>query len=190
MRSNHEMRICVFAGSAPGTKPEYAAAARDLGIAMAERRIDVVYGGARVGLMGVLADAALACGGRVTGVIPDALAAKEIAHRELSDLHVVRSMHERKAMMSKLADGFIALPGGLGTLEELFEVLTWAKLGIHQKPCGLLNVAGYFDPMIAFLGHVADEGFLTRSHVSTIAISSTPGALLDLLLTDGVHVGV
>lgn len=182
------MRICVFAGSAAGTRPEYSAAARDLGVALAERKIDVVYGGARVGLMGVLADAALDAGGHVTGVIPDALAAKEVAHRGLSDLHVVRSMHERKAMMTKLADGFVALPGGWGTLEELFEALTWGKLGIHQKPCGLLNVAGYFDPLLSFLGHAANEGFLTRAHVSTIAISSTPAALIDLMAAPAAFV--
>jgi uncharacterized protein (TIGR00730 family) len=184
------MRICVFAGSAPGTRPEYTTAARDLGLLLAERNIDIVYGGARVGLMGVLADAALGAGGRVTGVIPDALAAKEIAHRELSDLHVVRSMHERKAMMAKLADGFIALPGGWGTLEELFEVVTWSKLGLHQKPCGLLNVSGYFDPLLAFLGRAADEGFLTHSHIATLAVSGAPGALLEALLADSVRVSV
>jgi uncharacterized protein (TIGR00730 family) len=175
------MRICVFAGSALGTRPEYTSAARDLGLALAEREIDIVYGGARVGLMGVLADAALGAGRHVTGVIPDALAAREIAHRELSDLHVVGSMHERKAMMARLADGFIALPGGWGTLEELFEAVTWAKLGIHQKPCGLLNTAGYFDPLLAFLGHAADEGFLSHAPMSTIAVSSEPLALLDLM---------
>lgn len=175
------VRICVFAGSAPGSRPEYTTAARDLGIVLAQRDMGLVYGGARIGLMGVLADAVLESGGHVTGVIPDALAVKEIAHRELSDLHVVGSMHERKAMMAGLADGFIALPGGWGTLDELFEALTWAKLGIHQKPCGLLNVAGYFDPLLAFLGHAADEGFLTRAHMATIAVSSAPDALLDLM---------
>ena len=175
------MRICVFAGSASGARPEYAAAARDLGVALVQRDMGLVYGGARVGLMGLLADSMLAAGGHVTGVIPDALATKEIAHRDLSDLHVVRTMHERKAMMYKLADGFLALPGGWGTLEELFEALTWSKLGLHQKPCGLLNVSGYFDPLLSFLGHAADEGFLTRAHVSTISISTAPEALLDLM---------
>lgn len=175
------MRICVFAGSAPGTRSDYAAAARDLGVALALRDMGLVYGGARIGLMGVLADAVLDAGGHVTGVIPDALAAKEIAHRDLSDLHVVGSMHERKAMMTTLADGFIALPGGWGTLDELFEALTWSKLGLHRKPCGLLNVAGYFDPLLSFLGHAADEGFLTRAHMAAIAISSAPDALLNLM---------
>src|SRR6185295_2514744 len=138
-------RICVFAGSNNGARAEYLAAAQELGRALAQRHVGLVYGGARLGLMGALADAVLAARGHVTGVIPEALVAKEVAHDGLSDLRVVGSMHERKALMAGLADGFIALPGGWGTLEEFFEVLTWAQLGLHRKPCGLLNAGGFFD---------------------------------------------
>ena len=138
-------RICVFAGSNAGSRAEYVSAAQDLGRALVSRGIDVVYGGGKVGLMGALADAVLAAGGRIHGVIPEALVAKEVAHAGLTELQIVGSMHERKAAMADGADGFIALPGGWGTLEEFFEVLTWAQLGIHRKPCGLLNISGYFD---------------------------------------------
>jgi uncharacterized protein (TIGR00730 family) len=172
-------RVCVFAGSSAGSRIEYAAAARELGQALARRGVGLVYGGARAGLMGVLADAVLAGRGHVTGVIPQALVDKEIAHQGLSDLRVVRSMHERKAMMADLADGFIALPGGLGTLEELFEVLTWAQLGLHRKPCGLVNVRGYFDGLLSFVDHAIDERFVRSEYRSMILVSSSPGALLE-----------
>jgi uncharacterized protein (TIGR00730 family) len=174
-------RVCVFAGSAAGLRPEYRAAAEDLGRVLALRGIGVVYGGARVGLMGALADAALAAGGRVIGVIPSALMAKEIAHGDLTELRVVASMHERKALMSDLADAFVAIPGGWGTCEELFEVVTWAQLGLHRKPCGLLNVQGYFDPLLAFVAHAVGEGFIRTEHGSMISVASSPAVLLDLL---------
>ena len=173
--------ICVFTGSSRGTRPEYQAAAAELGSLLAARGIRLVYGGARVGLMGVVADAALASGGEVIGVIPAALVAKEVAHSGLTDLRVVDSMHERKALMSDLADAFVALPGGWGTLEEFFEVLTWAQLGLHRKPCGLLNVAGYFDRLLAFLNHTIDEGFVQPRNAELIAVAQTPGELLDRL---------
>ena len=174
-------RICVFAGSSSGSRIEYRAAAENLGRALVSRQIDLVYGGGRVGLMGVLADAVLAAGGHVTGVIPTALAAKEVAHEGLSDLRLVGSMHERKALMADLSDGFIALPGGWGTLEELFEVLTWAQLGIHQKPCGVLNVSGFFDGLLSFVDHTIDEAFVRRENRSMILVASAPDTLLDLL---------
>jgi uncharacterized protein (TIGR00730 family) len=174
-------RICVFAGSSAGCRPIYRTAAEELGRALAMRELGLVYGGARVGLMGVLADTVLASHGHVTGVIPAALVAKEVAHNDLSDLRVVSSMHERKATMADLADGFIALPGGWGTLDEFFEILTWGQLGLHQKPCGLLNVQGYFDRLLSFVGHSIDEGFVGREYGSMISVSSSPGALLDML---------
>ena len=174
-------RVCVFAGSSSGVRPEYRDAAEALGRLLAERGIGVVYGGARVGLMGTLADAALAAGGEVVGVIPAALVAKEIAHSGLTDLRVVASMHERKATMADLADGFVALPGGWGTFEELCEVVTWAQLGLHRKPCGLLNVQGYFDRLLAFLAHTIDEGFVRPEYAGMMAVAATPGELLDRL---------
>jgi uncharacterized protein (TIGR00730 family) len=157
-------RLCVFAGSSPGAQTEYLAAARELGAALVHRSMGLVKGGTRVGLMGALADAVLVGGGHVTGVMPASLVAKEVAHQGLSDLRVVASMHERKAMMNDLADGFIALPGGWGTLEEFFEVLTWAQLGLHRKPCGLLNVSGFFDGLLAFIDHTIDERFVKREN--------------------------
>jgi uncharacterized protein (TIGR00730 family) len=174
-------RICVFAGSSPGREPGYRAAAEDLGHHLAARGLGLVYGGARVGLMGALADTVLASRGHVTGVIPAALVAKEVAHTGLSDLRVVGSMHERKATMADLADGFVALPGGWGTLEEFFEVLTWGQLGLHRKPCGLLNVHGYFDRLLSFIEHSMAEGFVRREYGSMIAVSDSPEALLDML---------
>lgn len=174
-------RVCVFTGSSIGFHPEYAAAGRELGRLLAARGVDLVYGGARVGLMGVIADAVMQAGGRVVGVIPSALAEKEVAHTGLTNLHVVSSMHERKAKMAELSDAFIALPGGLGTLEELFEVLTWGQLGLHDKPCGLLNVAGYYDHLLAFVDHAVGEGFLRRAHVDMITIADSPTELLDRL---------
>jgi len=172
-------RICVFAGSNSGSRAEYRAAAQELGQAIVLRDLGLVYGGARVGLMGALADAVLAAGGHVTGVIPEALAAKEVAHDGLSDLRIVPSMHMRKAAMADLADGFIALPGGWGTLEEFFEVLTWAQLGLHAKPCGLLNVQGFFYRLLSFLDHSIDERFVRRENRSMLIASSSPGDLLD-----------
>ena len=174
-------RICVFAGSSAGCRPIYRTVAEELGRELAMREVGLVYGGARVGLMGVLADTVLASRGQVTGVIPAALVAKEVAHTGLSDLRVVRSMHERKAMMADLADGFIALPGGWGTLDEFFEILTWGQLGLHQKPCGLLNVESYFDRLLSFVGHSIEEGFVRREYGSMISVSGSPGALLDML---------
>ena len=172
-------RICVFAGSNPGTSATYRAAADELGRTLARRRIGLVYGGARVGLMGALADAALASGGEVIGVIPEALVAREIAHAGLSELRLVGSMHERKALMNELADGFIALPGGWGTLEEWFEVLTWGQLGLHRKPCGLLNAAGYFDGLLRFIDHMIQQGFVRPEFRSAIVQTAAPEALLD-----------
>jgi uncharacterized protein (TIGR00730 family) len=172
-------RLCVFAGSSPGARPEYRAAAAALGQTLSERRMELVYGGAHVGLMGVAADATLAAGGRVTGVIPEALVSKELAHTGLTDLRVVASMHERKALMAELSDGFIALPGGWGTWEELFEVLTWAQLGLHRKPCGLLNVGGYFDGLLTFMSHAVEEGFVRPQQNAMLLVATTPGALLD-----------
>jgi uncharacterized protein (TIGR00730 family) len=172
-------RLCVFAGSASGARPEYAAAARALASELVRRRLGLVYGGGSVGLMGVLADAALAAGGEVIGVIPQGLASRELAHAGLSELRVVGSMHERKATMAALADGFIALPGGLGTLEETLEVLTWSQLGIHRKAVGVLNVAGYFDGLKRFLAHAGDEGFVRPEYLGLLLFAEAPAALLD-----------
>lgn len=156
--------LCVYCGSSEGAHPDYVAQAARLGQVLARQGVTLVYGGARIGVMGAVADAALANGGRVIGVIPHALMDKEVAHLELTELHVVGSMHERKAMMAELAAGFIALPGGIGTFEELFEIWTWGQLGIHAKPCGLLNVAGYYDQLIGFLDHAAGQGFIRPQH--------------------------
>jgi hypothetical protein len=172
-------RICVFAGSSTGVRPEYAQAAQALAAELARRGLGLVYGGGSVGLMGVLADSALAQGVEVIGVIPGPLATRELAHSGLSDLRVVGSMHERKATMASLVDGFVALPGGLGTLEETLEVLTWSQLGIHEKPVGLLNVAGYFDPLRSLLTRAAAEGFVRREYLDLLLSADTPAALLD-----------
>ena len=174
-------RVCVFAGSRPGVRQQYEANAAEFGRVLAARNIGLVYGGARVGLMGALADAVLNAGGEVTGVIPSALVTKEIAHDGLTDLRVVSSMHERKATMADLADAFVALPGGWGTWEEFFEVLTWGQLGLHRKPCGLLNVHGYFDPLLAFIRHSVDEGFVRAENASMISVADSSEVLLDLL---------
>ncbi|QLC34148.1 TIGR00730 family Rossman fold protein [Halarchaeum sp. CBA1220] len=171
--------LCVYCGSSSGERPAYAAAAADLGTALAERDVTLVYGGGRVGLMGAVADAALAAGGDVHGVIPESLEAKEVAHSGLTDLDVVASMHERKARMAELADGFVALPGGFGTLEEIVEVLTWAQLGFHEKPCGLLNVAGYYDDLAAFFDHQTDEGFVEETHREMVVVEDSVEDLLD-----------
>lgn len=174
-------RICIFAGSSPGARPEYIAAARNLGRMIAARGIDIVYGGAHVGLMGAVADAVLAGGREVIGVIPEALVSRELAHTGLTDLRIVQTMHERKAIMAELADAFIALPGGWGTLEELFEALTWAQLRIHEKPCGLLNVSGYFDPLLTFLAHTISEGFVREYQAGIVLSAGDPARLLDEL---------
>lgn len=171
-------RICVFCGSSPGSRPEYAARARELGRVLAENHIGLVYGGARIGIMGAVASAALEAKGEVIGIIPRDLVKKEVAFTGITDLRVVNSMHERKALMAELSDGFIALPGGLGTIEEFFEVLTWAQLGIHKKPCGLLNVCGYFDKIIEFADHAADEQFIGPAGRSLILVDDVPENLL------------
>ncbi len=174
-------RVCVFCGSSPGRQASYLAAARALGALLARRGLGLVYGGASIGLMGAVADAALAAGGEVIGVIPAALEAKEIAHESLTRLEVVGSMHERKARMSELADAFVALPGGIGTLEELSEILTWAQLGLHQKPCGLLDVGAYWRPLVAFFDHAVQERFLRPQHRALLIVEDEPVALLDAL---------
>ncbi|MBI3182166.1 MAG: TIGR00730 family Rossman fold protein [Myxococcales bacterium] len=167
-------RICVFCGSKLGARPEYLEAARRLGSALAARKIGVIYGGASIGLMGALADAALAGGAEVRGVIPGGLAAREVAHTGLSHLHVVATMHERKALMERLADGFIALPGGFGTYEELLEIATWGQLGLHRKPTGLLNVAGYYDALLAQIERGIADGFIPALLRSAIVHDSEP----------------
>lgn len=178
-------RICVFAGSAKGAHPDYAEAARTLAVAIARRRMGLVYGGGSVGLMGVLADAVLAERGEVIGVIPGPLASPELAHPGLTELRVVGSMHERKSLMAALADGFVALPGGLGTLEETLEILTWAQLGIHAKPVGLLNVRGYWDGLLGTLAHAVGEGFVRAEHAALLIADSAPAPLLDRLAAWG-----
>jgi len=176
------MRICVFLGSNAGRLPIYADTARALGTLMAKRGIGLVYGGGTVGLMGILADAATAAGGEVIGVIPQALRAREHDHCGIAELHVVETMHERKALMAELSDGFVALPGGIGTFEELFEVWTWAQLGYHRKPCGLLNVAGFFDKMSGFIDHVVEDGFLRPEHRSMLIVADRPEDMVDRLV--------
>ena len=172
------MRICVYAGSNPGADPAYAEAAADLARTLAGRGVGVVYGGARVGLMGILADTALEAGGEVIGVMPQDLVDREIGHTGLTELHVVASMHERKALMAELSDGFVALPGGAGTLEELIEVYTWSQLGLHAKPMGVLNVNGYYDGLAALLDHAVQEGFLRPQHREAMHTASSPAELL------------
>ena len=174
-------RVCVFCGSNAGARAEYADGARTMGAALAERGIGLVYGGGKVGLMGIVADAVLAAGGEAIGVIPEALMAREVGHAGLTELHVVRSMHERKAMMADLSDAFVAMPGGFGTFEEFCEVLTWSQLGIHRKGCGLLNVAGYYDGLLALFDHAREEGFIPPQHRSIVLEESEPGRLLDRL---------
>jgi len=172
-------RICVFCGSSPGGHPEYAAVTTELARALAGAGLGVVYGGASVGLMGVLADATLAAGGEVAGVIPQSLVDREIAHPGLTELHVVGSMHERKALMAELSDGFIALPGGTGTLDELFEVYTWTQLGLQAKPLGLLDARGYFAQLAGFLDHAVAERFVTPEHRGMLVVEERPAAMLD-----------
>jgi uncharacterized protein (TIGR00730 family) len=172
-------RICVYTGSSPGAHPEYAGAAVALGRTLAGRGLGLVYGGAMVGLMGTVADAALAAGGEVIGVIPQALVDREIAHTGLTELRVVGSMHERKSLMAELSDGFVALPGGVGTLEELFEVYTWTQLGMQSKPIGLLDVRGYYERLAAFLDHAVAERFVTEENRAMLVVEREPAALLD-----------
>lgn len=173
--------VCVFCGSSPGRDPRYAAQAAVLARELAARGIGVVFGGGSVGLMGVLADHVLAAGGRVTGVIPHGLAARELAHRGVADMRVVPTMHARKALMAELADGFVALPGGIGTFEELLEIATWGQLGIHRKPVGVLNVGGYYDPLVALLDHAADAGFVSDQNRRLFVVDDDPARLLDRL---------
>ena len=174
--------ICIYCGSSMGTAPEYAAAARRLGRALADRGLGLVYGGGRVGLMGVVADEVLVAGGQVIGVIPEALATEEVAHNGLTELHVVADMHERKALMARRADAFLTMPGGIGTFEEFFETLSWAALKLHQKPLGILNVAGYFDPLLALLDHAVSEGFLRSKHLGLLIASEDPETLVGAMM--------
>ncbi len=170
--------LCVYCGSSIGSSPTLAAAARELGYVLAAANLELIYGGGRVGLMGVLADAVLEAGGRVQGVIPQSLADREVAHAGLTQLHIVDTMHQRKAMMAELSDGFIALPGGLGTFEELFEIWTWAQLGMHTKPIGLLNVSSYFDLLLQFLDHATSQQLLKPVHRNLLLVANRPDVLL------------
>jgi len=172
-------RICVYCGSSPGKQPAYREAARELGHELARRNLGLVYGGASIGVMGAVADAVLERNGEVIGVIPHALATKEVAHHGLNELIVVDSMHERKAKMAELSDGFIALPGGWGTIEEIFEMLTWAQLGFHENPCGLLNVISYFDPLFEFIENAVDQRFVKEQHRLMMMMEEKPADLLD-----------
>ena len=169
-------RICVYCGSRPGSQPDYTEAAENLARALVKRNIEVVYGGASVGTMGVLANTVLAEGGHVIGIIPQSIVDREVVHRGLTDLRVVASMHERKALMAELSDGFIALPGGLGTLDEVVEILSWGQLGLHQKPCGLLNIRDYYRGLIDFLDHAVAERFITDVHRAMILVAGGAGA--------------
>ena len=174
-------RVCVFCGSSVGKSPEYRQAAEALARELAERNIGLVFGGGCVGLMGIIADAVLTAGGTVTGVIPQSLVDREIAHRGLSDLRIVNSMHERKALMAELSDGFIALPGGFGTFEEFCEVVTWTQLGLHRKRCGLLNVDGFYDPLLALFDRAVADGFIKPSNRELVVSHTDPAALLTAL---------
>ena len=173
-------RICVYCGANPGNDPAFRAAAETLAESLARQGLGLVYGGASVGLMGALADTMLQAGGEVIGVIPRVLVEREVAHAGLSELRVVESMHQRKAAMAELADGFIALPGGFGTLEEIFEILTWSQLGLHRKPCGLLNVNGYYRGLVEFLDRAVDSGLLREENRRMLLVAETPARLLDL----------
>ncbi len=177
--------VCVFCGSRMGTRPEYLEGARTLGAELARRGLTLVYGGTSVGLMGAVADAVLEGGGKVVGVLPHVLSDREIAHKRLTELHLVDSMHTRKAMMAQRADAFIAMPGGVGTFEELFEITTWAQLGIHHKPIGLLNVADFYSPLLALMRRAVDEGFIPKSRAQPFACDASPIALLDQLQKAG-----
>ncbi|SHE64175.1 hypothetical protein SAMN02745157_0614 [Kaistia soli DSM 19436] len=172
------MRLCVFCGSNEGFRPEYRNAAVALGTTIAAHDAALVYGGSKVGLMGAVADAVLAAGGTVIGIIPQALVDKEVAHHGLTELHIVGSMHERKAKMADMAEGFVALPGGIGTLEELFEIWTWAQLGYHGKPVGVLDIAGFYGKLLAFLDHQAEEGFMRQEHRDMLIVEDDPERLI------------
>jgi uncharacterized protein (TIGR00730 family) len=174
-------RVCVFCGSKHGVRPEYTEAARAMGAALAAGGIGLVYGGGCIGLMGEVADATLDAGGEVIGVIPGHMSDREIAHYGLTDLRIVGSMHERKALMYELSDGFVAMPGGLGTLEELFEITTWSQIGLHTKPTGLLDVAGFYTPLVSFLDQLVAEGFVAERHRRLLRVAGTPAALLEEL---------
>jgi uncharacterized protein (TIGR00730 family) len=174
-------RVGVFCGSSLGASDVYRGVAEELGALLARRRVELVYGGGRVGLMGVLADAVLAGGGKVIGVIPEALSGREVAHSGLTDLRVVPTMHARKALMAELSSAFVALPGGFGTLDELFEIVTWGQLGLHRKPIGLLNVAGYFDGLLRFVDHSIAERFVRPEHRALLVVETAPEVLLDTL---------
>nr|WP_315397939.1 TIGR00730 family Rossman fold protein [uncultured Duganella sp.] len=173
--------ICVYCGANAGVTPNYAEAARALGRALVDQNLALVYGGGNVGLMGIIADAVLAAGGEVTGVIPTALVEREVGHTGLTRQFIVKDMHERKAMMASLSDGFVAMPGGMGTLEELFEMLTWSQLGIHAKPIGLLNVDGFYNGLIGFIAHASGQGFIRPQHAALMMSAPEPRALLELL---------
>ncbi|HYO71890.1 MAG TPA: TIGR00730 family Rossman fold protein [Archangium sp.] len=177
--------VCVFCGSRMGARPEYLEAARTLGTEIARRGLTLVYGGTSVGLMGAMADAALAQGGKVIGVLPHVLSDREIAHKGLTELHRVDSMHTRKAMMAQLSGAFIAMPGGVGTFEELFEITTWAQLGLHHKPIGLLNVADFDGPLLAMMRRAVDEGFIPETRAQPFACETSPAALMDQLQRAG-----
>ena len=174
-------RICIFCASSPGNRPEYAAAAEEMATELVNRKIGLVYGGSKVGLMGVLADAVLGAGGEAVGVIPKNLMEREVGHAGLSKLHVVQSMHERKALMTDLSDAFIALPGGFGTLEEFCEVVTWSQLGLHAKPCGILNVLEYYSPLLAMFDHAVEERFLKPENRALVLARASPAELLRAL---------
>lgn len=173
--------VCVFCGSRPGARPEFLAAATELGEELARRKIGLIYGGASVGLMGAVADAVLSAGGRAVGVLPMSLQQRELGHPGLHELHLVNSMHERKALMAKRADAFIALPGGFGTFDELFEIITWGQLGLHAKPIGLMDVGGYFQPLIAMVKRGVEDGFIPQAHEQPFAVSASAKELLDRL---------
>ncbi len=172
-------RICVFCGANTGTNIEYSRAAEQLACELVSREIEIVYGGGRIGLMGVLAEKAIELGGRVIGVIPESLATKEVAHDSISELIVVGSMHQRKAKMAELSDGFISLPGGIGTIEETFEMLTWSQLGFHNKPCGIINVLGFYDKLIEFLNHISEEKFFMDIYRRMLIVETDPAVLLE-----------
>jgi hypothetical protein len=176
-------QICVFCGSATGNRPEYLEATQAIGAGLARRGHGLVYGGGHTGLMGAVADAALAAGGKVTGVIPTSMVEKELAHQGLTELHVVNTMHERKAMMAVFADAFLILPGGFGTMDEFFEILTWAQLGFHRKPIAILNVCDFYGPMLHYVDHLVEEGFVKAEHREVIVVGTDPEALLTLLET-------
>ncbi|MGE3276552.1 MAG: TIGR00730 family Rossman fold protein [Vicinamibacterales bacterium] len=173
--------LCVFCGSSTGSNPAFADAARTVGASMAARGLRLVYGGGNIGLMGIVADAVLEAGGQVTGVIPRPMVEREIAHTGLTDLHIVETMHERKAMMAELSDGFVAMPGGFGTLEEIAEAITWTQLGVHEKPCGLLNVDGFYDGLLTFLAHAGESGFIRPAGLAIVISNPDPAQLLDQL---------